>query len=54
MRPLCAQAYLILAEVHLNSGRRIKALGNLMKAKRMFKHMKMDYWLELAKKPARV
>ena len=52
IRPVCAQAYLVLAEVYLNSGKRIKALRNLMKAKRMFKDMKMDYWLALAKKPA--
>jgi len=49
--PLCSQAYLIMAEVLLNDGKRLKALGNLLRAKRMFKTMHMDYWLALTKKP---
>ena len=41
--------YLVLAELYANTGRKFKALMNLFKARRMFKEMGMDYWLEKAK-----
>jgi len=49
MRPCCAQGFLILAEYYLSAGMRLKALRYLLKARKMFKEMGMDYWINLSK-----
>ena len=49
LKPMSSQGYLILAEFYANTGRRMKALVNLIKARKMFKKMGMDYWLAFSK-----
>ena len=48
-RPLFSHGYLVLAELYADTGRWIKAMLNLLKAKKMFKEMGMDYFLAMAK-----
>jgi class 3 adenylate cyclase/tetratricopeptide (TPR) repeat protein len=45
MKSWCAQGYLFLGELYLDIGRTKLGIKNLEKAERMFKTMKMDYWL---------
>jgi tetratricopeptide (TPR) repeat protein len=49
MRPYHAQGLLMLAEFYLFSGKRLRALPYLLKARKIFKELKMDYWLEISK-----
>ena len=49
MKPFYSQGYLILAELYVAMGQKIKALLYLKKAQMMFKRMGMDYWLAVTK-----
>ena len=49
MKPFYSQGYLILAELYVAMGQKIKALLFLKKAQMMFKRMGMDYWLAVTK-----
>jgi len=49
-KPLYSQCCLILAGFYLENKRQTKALINLLKARKMFKEMGMDYWLDLSKR----
>lgn len=53
VKPMSSQGYLILAEFYANTGRRIKALVYLIKARKMFKKMGMDFWLAASKQVSR-
>ncbi len=44
MQPYCAQGYLYLGELYLQTGRVQLAANNLKRAERMFRKMGMNYW----------
>jgi len=45
-QPFLARSYLHLGEFYFDAGRTDKGIKNLRKAERMFKSMRMTYWLE--------
>lgn len=47
MKPFYARGYLFLGELYSKMGQREKALESLVKAEKMHREMKMDYWTKL-------